>query len=66
MQFADLMTTAPVSVKNGVVALDGVILDERTHEALWIVALNVPDVTAVVDHLSLVDPTAGLMRDLVR
>ena len=48
-----------ISVKNGVVDLNGVILDEKEREALRVVAENAPGVKAVEDHLVWVEPVSG-------
>ena len=44
---------------NGIVDLNGVILDEKEREALRVVAENVPGVKAVEDHLVWVEPVSG-------
>jgi CBS domain-containing protein len=48
-----------VDVANGVVTLDGVILDEQKRGALRVAAENVPGVKAVVDHIVWVEPVTG-------
>jgi CBS-domain-containing membrane protein len=48
-----------VDVANGVVTLDGVILDEQKRKALRVAAENVPGVKAVVDHIVWVEPVTG-------
>lgn len=48
-----------ISVKDGVVDLNGVILEENEREALRVVAENVPGVKAVEDHLVWVEPVSG-------
>jgi CBS domain-containing protein len=48
-----------ISVKDGVVDLSGVILDEKEREALRVVAENVPGVRAVEDHLVWIEPVSG-------
>jgi CBS domain-containing protein len=48
-----------ISVKDGVVALNGVILDDKEREALRVVAENAPGVRAVEDHLVWVEPVSG-------
>jgi len=48
-----------ISVKDGVVDLNGVILDEKEREALRVVAENTPGVRAVEDHLVWVEPVSG-------
>jgi CBS-domain-containing membrane protein len=48
-----------VDVANGVVTLDGVILDEQKRRALRVAAENVLGVKAVVDHIVWVEPVTG-------
>jgi CBS domain-containing protein len=48
-----------ISVKDGVVDLDGVILEEKEREALRVVAENVAGVRAVEDHLVWIEPVSG-------
>ena len=48
-----------ITVENGVVDLNGVILDEKEREALRVAAENVPGVRAVEDHLVWVEPVSG-------
>jgi CBS-domain-containing membrane protein len=48
-----------VTVENGVVHLDGVILDEHERTALRVAVENVPGVKGVVDHLVWVEPVSG-------
>ena len=52
-----------VTVENGVVDLNGVILDEKEREALRVAAENVPGVRAVEDHLVWVEPVSGTIID---
>ena len=52
--------TVNVVVKDGMVELWGVIIDERQRQALKIAAENIPGVTAVHDHLAWVEPTSGM------
>ena len=52
-----------IGVENGVVNLNGVILDESEREALRIAAENVPGVRAVEDHLVWVEPVSGTIVD---
>ena len=52
-----------ITVENGVVDLNGVILDEKEREALRVVAENVPGVRAVEDHLVWVEPVSGTVID---
>ena len=49
-----------VVVRDGVVKLWGVIIDERQREALKVAAENIPGVKAVDDHLTLVEPMSGI------
>jgi CBS domain-containing protein len=48
-----------ISVKDGIVDLNGVILEEREREALRVVAENAPGVKAVADHLVWIEPVSG-------
>ncbi len=48
-----------ITVANGVVDLNGVILDEKERQALRVAAENVPGVKAVEDHLVWVEPVSG-------
>jgi predicted transcriptional regulator len=50
-----------ITVKNGVVDLNGVILEEKEREALRVVAENAPGVKAVEDHLVWVEPVSGIV-----
>jgi CBS domain-containing protein len=50
-----------VDVADGVVTLDGVILDEQKRSALRVAAENVPGVKAVVDHIICVEPHSGMI-----
>lgn len=50
-------------VRDGVVALHGVIADDREGTALRVLCENVPGVTRVEDHLVWVDPYSGLLID---
>ena len=52
-----------ITVENGVVDLNGVILDEKERAALRVVAENVPGVRAVEDHLVWVEPVSGTVID---
>jgi CBS domain-containing protein len=52
-----------ISVKDGVVDLNGVILEEKEREALRVVAENVPGVEAVEDHLVWIEPVSGTVID---
>jgi CBS domain-containing protein len=48
-----------IRVKDGVVELDGVILDEKERAALRVVAENAAGVSAVEDRLVWIDPVSG-------
>jgi CBS domain-containing protein len=52
-----------ITVENGVVDLNGVILDEKERGALRVAAENVPGVKAVEDHLVWVEPVSGTIID---
>ena len=52
-----------ISVKDGVVDLNGVILDEKEREALRVVAENVSGVRSVEDHLVWIEPVSGTVID---
>jgi CBS domain-containing protein len=52
-----------ISVKDGVVDLNGVILEEKERGALRVVAENVPGVRAVEDHLVWIEPISGTVID---
>ena len=49
-----------ISVEAGVVTLDGIIMDDRTRDALRVAAQNVPGVKTVQDQLVWVDPSSGI------
>lgn len=49
-----------VVVRDGVVELWGVLVDERQREALKVVAENIPGVKAVKDHMVWVEPMTGM------
>jgi osmotically-inducible protein OsmY len=49
-----------VVVRDGVVELWGVIVDERQRNALKVAAENIPGVKAVKDHLVWVEPMSGM------
>jgi len=55
-----------ITVENGIVDLNGVILDEHEREALRVAAENVPGVRAVEDHLIWVEPVSGTVIDAPR
>jgi CBS domain-containing protein len=52
-----------ITVANGVVGLDGVILEEKERQALRVAAENVPGVRAVEDRLVWVEPVSGTIID---
>jgi CBS domain-containing protein len=52
-----------VAVKDGIVKLSGVLLDERQRAALRIAAENVPGVKDVLDDLVWIDPYSGMILD---
>ena len=52
-----------VTVTDGVVELNGVILEEKEREALRVVAENTPGVRAVEDHLVWIEPVSGVVVD---
>jgi CBS domain-containing protein len=49
-----------VQVRDGVVELEGRILDERERQALRVVVENIPGVKAVKDHLVWIEPMSGM------
>ena len=49
-----------IVVRNGVVHLWGVLLDERQREAIYVVLENTPSVKSIEDHLVWVEPMSGL------
>jgi CBS domain-containing protein len=55
-----------ITVSNGVVDLNGVILDEKERAALRVAAENVPGVKAVEDHLVWVEPVSGTVIEAPR
>jgi CBS domain-containing protein len=48
-----------IAVENGIVELNGVILEEKEREALRVAAENIPGVKAVEDHLVWIEPVSG-------
>jgi CBS domain-containing protein len=52
-----------ITVADGAVGLDGVILDEKEREALRVAVENVPGVRAVEDRLVWVEPVSGTIID---
>ena len=55
--------TIDVVVRDGIVELWGVIVDERQREALKVAAENISGVKAVKDHLVWVEPMSGMAFD---
>jgi osmotically-inducible protein OsmY len=55
--------TIDVIVRNGVVTLSGVLLDERQREALRVAAENIPGVLKVEDHVAWMDPASGTFME---
>ena len=55
------LSMSNVVVRDGVVELWGVIVDERQREALRVAAENIPGVKAIKDHLVWLEPTSGLL-----
>jgi CBS domain-containing protein len=55
--------TIDVVVRDGIVELWGVIVDDRQREALKVAAENIPGVKAVKDHLVWVEPMSGMAFD---
>ena len=53
--------TVNVVVRDGVVELWGMIVDERQRDALKVAAENIPGVKAVKDHLVWMEPGSGLV-----
>ena len=56
-------SSVDVVVRNGVVQLWGVVLDEAQRRALKVAAENVPGVTAVEDNTVWVEPISGFVLD---
>jgi CBS domain-containing protein len=56
-------TAIDVTVRNGVVALSGVITDERQRQALRVAAENIPGVKQVEDNVVWVEPVSGLFAE---
>jgi len=50
-----------IVVRDGVVELWGVVIDDRQREALKVAAENIPGVRAVKDHMVWVEPTSGIV-----
>ncbi len=53
--------TVNVVVRDGVVELWGLIVDERQRDALKVAAENIPGVKAVKDHLVWIEPSSGVV-----
>lgn len=49
-----------IVVRDGIVHLWGVVLDERQREAIYVVAENTPGVKGIEDHLVWVEPMSGM------
>jgi CBS-domain-containing membrane protein len=54
------VTAVHVTVRDGVVALSGVITDERQRQALRVAAENIPGVKDVEDNIVWVEPVSGI------
>jgi CBS domain-containing protein len=52
-----------VVVRDGVVELWGVIIDDRQREALKVAAENIPGVRAVKDHMVWLEPSSGMILE---
>jgi CBS domain-containing protein len=52
-----------ITVKDGIVDLHGVIIQEEERDALRVAAENVAGVTAVEDHLVWIEPVSGIALD---
>jgi CBS domain-containing protein len=57
------VTAVDVTVRNGVVALSGVITDERQRQALRVAAENIPGVKEVEDNVVWVEPVSGMFAE---
>lgn len=55
--------TIDVTVRDGVVTLSGVLLDERQREALQVAAQNISGVVKVEDHMVWMDPASGMFME---
>jgi CBS domain-containing protein len=55
------VTAIDVTVRNGVVQLSGVIMEERQRQALRVAAENIPGVKNVEDNVVWVEPVSGLV-----
>jgi CBS domain-containing protein len=56
-------TGLTITVEDGIVELDGVILDEHERRALRVAAENVPGVKGIADRLVWVEPVSGTVID---
>ena len=54
------VATTNVVVRDGVIELWGVIIDERQRTALKVAAENIPGVKAVKDHMAWIEPVSGM------
>ncbi len=52
-----------ITVVDGIVAFDGVILDEHERGALRVAAENVPGVKGIIDRLVWVEPVSGTVLE---
>jgi CBS domain-containing protein len=52
-----------ITVKDGIVGLNGVVLDDKEREAVRVVVENTPGVKAVEDHLVWIEPISGTVID---
>jgi CBS-domain-containing membrane protein len=57
------MAAIDVTVKDGVVALSGVITDERQRQALRVAAENIPGVKNIEDSVVWVEPISGIFLE---
>jgi CBS domain-containing protein len=54
------VTPIDVTVRNGVVRLSGVIMEERQRQALRVAAENIPGVKNVEDNMAWIEPVSGV------
>jgi CBS domain-containing protein len=52
-----------VKVRQGMVELDGVVIDRRERQGLRVLAENTPGVRGVIDHLVWIEPNSGIPVD---
>jgi CBS domain-containing protein len=57
------LTAIDVTVRNGIVALSGIITDERQRQALRVAAENIPGVKDVEDNIVWVEPVSGMYAE---